>query len=340
MHVRACAHQRGRFGLRWAVHTWKRDNPDGAKLRVPYTCDSWRCPGCRRHEAAVTFARIRDAFEPLAVRDCVFLVLTLDRRGTFTGAPWKDATEAYKAIGGMMRRFLKRLRRRLPSSERWGSQWVATVECHKSGWPHVNIVLHCPPLARQLESMGPAHKATKGRPHGRWDLRGWLRAQAVECGWGPVGTAEPARSRDALAGYITKVAGRADQAWAEVAKLTQLPQNAPERFRRLRSGRRFLPPRNNNPEVTGCLVRTTRAREGDWEVRACNAPRGADETVSAVMRAEQSVIESQEAAWSEGRPADIPPRISWQKPSDAVIPVVLTPQLVFVAGAGIIPAPD
>jgi hypothetical protein len=48
---------------------------------------------------------------------------------------------------------------------------------------------------------------------------------------------------------------QADRTVGEVAKLTQLPLNAPKRFRRLRSGRRFLKPRRKDPAWTGTVVR-------------------------------------------------------------------------------------
>lgn len=73
--------------------------------------------------------------------------------------------------------------------------------------------------------------------------------------WGRQSTAERVADRDALAGYIVKLAGEMDAAAGELAKLTQVPTNAFEKFRRLRSGKGFLPPRRKNPDITGTMMR-------------------------------------------------------------------------------------
>lgn len=58
----------------------------------------------------------------------------------------------------------------------------------------------------------------------------------------------------------------AERAIGEAAKATQIPVRAPFRFRRVRSGKGFLPEKNKNPEVTGCVVRRRRTKEGDEEI--------------------------------------------------------------------------
>jgi superfamily I DNA/RNA helicase len=93
-------------------------------------------------------------------------------------------------------------------------------------------------------------------------VRGALAVCVTESGFGRESTAESARSLDALAGYVTKLAGLADATAGEVAKITQAPLRAPVRFRRLRSGVRFLPLRKKNPNVTGTLVRRQLDVEG------------------------------------------------------------------------------
>jgi hypothetical protein len=71
----------------------------------------------------------------------------------------------------------------------------------------------------------------------------------LRAGFGPMSTAERAKSADALASYVVKLAGEADGLVGEVTKLCQLPVNSPLRFRRLRSGKGFLPPRKHAPDT-------------------------------------------------------------------------------------------
>jgi hypothetical protein len=262
-HVQNCINRNPRSP--WAFYWWKRDNPK-VKHRCAYRCGSWRCEGeCARHEASVTFARIRDACAPFAAGDFVFLVLTLDRDGYYSQKPWLNADEAYRALSGMTARFLKRLRRWMVTHgmKPIGSEWVAVVEAHRSGWPHMNLLVHSPDLARELTDR-IAQRAIAGMSkRERTLLQGELLAMATATGWGAQSTAEPVRDKGAVTGYITKLAGLAGAAGAEVAKITQVPLSAPRRFRRLRSGTNFLPERRESSEnVTGTLIRRTADVDG------------------------------------------------------------------------------
>jgi hypothetical protein len=89
-----------------------------------------------------------------------------------------------------------------------------------------------------------------------------LLEHATGAGWGTYSTAEAARSGEAVASYIVKLAGEAGAVAGELAKLSQLPTMAPSRFRRLRSGKGFLPPRRSNPDYTGTLVRRAWNHDG------------------------------------------------------------------------------
>ena len=251
----------------WWIYTWKKAAPNKIQ-RAPYTCRSWRCPSCREHEAAVTFARIKQAFKPLEAMGVVFLVLTLDRDGYYSGKPWKDPASAYRALSHMSRCFLKRLNR-LCVARGWPaprSRWVAVVEAHRSGWPHVNLMIYCPELALELERDRVLAVARGATQRESVLLSGELLYHATATGWGPQSTAERARSKDALAGYVTKLAGEANWTTGELAKVTQSPVNAPVRFRRLRSGKGFLPPRYRDPTVSGTLVRRRRDYDGTVNV--------------------------------------------------------------------------
>jgi hypothetical protein len=213
----------------------------------------------------MTFARIRDACAPFAAGDFVFLVLTLDRDGYYSRKPWLNADAAYRALSGMTARFLKRLRRWMVAEEMTpiGSRWVGVVEAHRSGWPHMNLLVHSPDLARALTDR-IAERVLAGM--GSRDstlLHGELLAMATATGWGAQSTAEPVHDKGAVTGYITKLAGLAGAAGAEVAKITQVPLSAPKRFRRLRSGTNFLPERRQSSEnITGALIRRTADVDG------------------------------------------------------------------------------
>jgi hypothetical protein len=311
-HVQACQHSGNPFA-QWFVWTWKRD-AHGSAVRVPYSCGSWRCEVCRRHEASVTFARIKEAADGLDPSGWCFLVLTLDRNDYYGKNPqgeWLDVTDAYRSLGKMSEKLLKRLRRRYGI----GNQWVAVVEAHRSGWPHVNFMLWCPQLARELESDRVARVDAGATPRESILIGGELLEHATATGWGTQSTAEAARSSEALAGYLVKLAGQHDASVGELAKVTQSPLNAPERFRRLRSGKGFLPPRHHDPTVTGCLLRRRRADTGEWEIERVNPPKDPAqvEPVERAIRAELALIDEEERILSQGRgmPAMPPLRFAY-----------------------------
>lgn len=201
---------------------------------------------------------MRDAFAPLSAEGCCLLVLTLDRYGKYSGEQkFQTAQEAYRGISALSNEFLKRLRKWC-ASQGWnvlGNQWVSTVEAHKKGWPHVNIVLHCPELAEWISNEQAAKLADGMSADEARFVSRELADIVTGAGWGIISTAERARSREESLGYICKTAGKVDESIGEIAKLSQLPTNAPFRFRRIRSGKGFLPPRAKNENVTGTLVR-------------------------------------------------------------------------------------
>lgn len=125
----------------------------------------------------------------------------------------------------------------------------------------------CPELANELRE-NRARLTARGRTDREAILvGGHVLECTVNAGFGRQSTAEGARSRDALIGYITKLAGHdMGQSTAELAKITQAPTKAPERFRRLRAGKCFLPPRRKDPNVTGTLVRRGRDAWGNPQV--------------------------------------------------------------------------
>jgi len=135
------------------------------------------------------------------------------------------------------------------------NEWIAVVEAHRTGWPHVNFLIYCPELALALETERVRRLADGRSARESILVHGALQGALSRSGWGIQSTAEQVRDIGALGGYVTKLAGEQAQVSGELAKLTQAPTVAPHRFRRLRAGRGFLPAKRTNPETTGTLVR-------------------------------------------------------------------------------------
>lgn len=260
-HVLQCARKGGRG---WSIWVWKKSNPS-LKTRLQYTCKSWRCEGeCSRAAAAQLFARLKESVERFKAEEWSFWVLTLDREGYYSGQPWANAEVAYKSLGRMSERFLKRLRR---FCERmgwgsFGSDWAQVVEAHRSGWPHVNLLIRNAGLAKYLADEQKTRIDNGASDVASRLLKDEILRHALECDWGTVSTGEAVKDRGAMAGYLTKLAAQAHNHVGELAKITQAPLNAPHKFRRLRTGIRFLPKVRKNTQWTGGLVR--RYYDPEW----------------------------------------------------------------------------
>lgn len=266
-HVRHC--HAGTGARDWYIYTWRLDDPEN-RIRIPYSCNSWRCPACAPHEAAVLFRRLTDACRSLDPRGFVYVVLTLDQKGYYDKSlhgwrKYRDLKEAYRELGKQSQSFLYRLRRWMKRNGMrvLKNEWFAVVEAHRTGWPHLNLVLYSPELAEFLDRDQADRRGT-GMPLADVTLlTGELRDAAMGAGWGARSTAERARSRDALAGYVTKLAGFSEATAGEIAKITQAPTAAPPRFRRLRSGKGFLPERHGTSDGwSGALVRRQICNDG------------------------------------------------------------------------------
>lgn len=238
-YVRACD------GGDWHLSWWRYSPATGEVLqegRAPFRCRSWRHKGpCRRWRAAQNFSRTNQALLRCRPKDVVFCVFTV-RPGD-----WSSRFEAFRELRDCWRSLRKAITRAFG-----GNRYVSTVEVHRSGWPHLNVVMESPLLAQFVG---------KGKGGGAIT---WLKKHALACGFGYMASAERAQSRRALAGYIVKLAGEVEHAAhpdatgrlvGEVVKLSQVPERAPSHFRRLRSSIRFLPPPYKRPDVSGELVR-------------------------------------------------------------------------------------
>lgn len=280
-HVRACANS-GLPGPIWSLHFWPVENPAG-RVRTPYTCGSFRCPSpkCRAYAAASDWTRITQAFDGLDPEGIVFLVLTLDRNGTYSGRkPWRDEQEAFRDLSRLWQATVRRLRD-AQEARGWqdtGNRWVMTIESHRSGWPHANVLLYSPELAAELREEAECLRGAGASSREAMLARGWMldiitapttmgregeSGAKVVASWGQESTAEAARNGKALASYVVKLAGEGSQlrrdgrsqSAGELAKLCQAPSNARMKLRRLRSGQGFLPARLKNKGWTGAMLK-------------------------------------------------------------------------------------
>lgn len=216
----------------------------GEEKRVTYRCRSWRHDGaCSRSRAAAEFRRLEAALAPHPPELVVFMVFTMPR-----GRP-HELAGAYRTLW-----------RKWQSVRQWLTRtfgpcpYAATVEAHKSSWPHLNVVMVATPeLARAV---------VEGDAYARW-----LIGPAKRAGFGWRLSAELARDRTAVAGYVVKLARLSH----EVMKATQMPRAAPRGLRRIRSSRGFLGPLREKTPWGGELVRErldfgTRFGVGFWDV--------------------------------------------------------------------------
>lgn len=221
----------------WHLHLKHKES--GKEERVCWRCRSWRHQGeCARHVARRDFARISEAFDRERPSSLVYLVLTLDQA--------KDQAHGMTPITAY-----RSLVRRWQSLRQWLQRrfgrvgYVATVEQHRTGWPHLNVVVSCESFAAAIR--------TEDRKNGI--APGWLKGAAVRAGFGYRAWAEAPRNAEELAGYLVKLAHR-ESLMGEVAKLSQLPLASPPGTRRLRSSRAFLPPLTSSTgEWTGELMK-------------------------------------------------------------------------------------
>ena len=222
----------------------------GEVVRIPFQCKSWRCPNCQRGVAAVDFCRTRDALLACDPNELVFLVLTLDQKAE--EANGLTAKTSYATVQRRWQTLIQRIRRAYGETK-----VVRTTEQHKTGWPHINVVLKSPGLAASL----------KGRfDKGARTVTGELRDAIVSAGFGPVAWVDRPRDVTAIAGYLVKQAHR-ESLVGEVVKISQLPVMAPFRTRRLNSTPGFLPKKfGSTGEWTGELV-----KQSLTEVRALEA---------------------------------------------------------------------
>lgn len=208
----------------WSLRMMKTADPDDWWW-VPFRCRSWRCKGdCARWKGAQDFRRIQHAIRKR--NDWTLLVLTYDQR--YMTSIW----QCYRRG----KHFWDKLRKRI-IREFGPIKYIQTWEKHRSGFPHVNVV---------IGNADFHHFST----HWWKDLRDdWLVDHATRSGFGPVVLGGPLRDKNAMAGYMVKLAHEL----AGSDTKDQRPVNAPRNFRRLRSSVRLLPPPFKDERITGVI---------------------------------------------------------------------------------------
>ncbi len=227
-----------------------RGGPDaGSPLVVPLRCKSFRCPRCWWSVAAEDARRIEVG--ATSRPDWIYAVLTLDpshHRGPRSA--YADASKLWS----------KRLKRRL--ERRYGRiEYVQTWEQHRTGWPHVNLLVRSDALMADVRAHGIEERTTDGPKGSRvahftpWRTR-VFKPLVVEAGFGRIVWAEPVICARSLAHYFAKIVGEFCRSHDKPGD--QRPHTAPFGTKRLRSSDDLLPPR--------------RRSTGEWGGVAVDAP--------------------------------------------------------------------
>ncbi|WP_223632017.1 hypothetical protein [Corallococcus sp. EGB] len=192
------------------------------------------------------------ALEGCDLSGLLLVVLTLDPRT----AP-AELDERYRCLQPRWAMLQKYLTRGWDAGgvPRLGKiKFVSTVEQHRNGSPHMNVIIYSPELAQLLREE-PASEAEEARGVGPR----WWRDLVAHCGWGHRSSIGHARSKSDVASYTVKVEKGAvphPTLVGEVVKTSQLPTWAPPKTRRLRATKGWLPParKPTHPDWTGELV--------------------------------------------------------------------------------------
>ena len=175
---------------------------------------------------------------------------------------------ANEALGDRLRRLFNRLNKQAKREGRDALRYFWVREAHKSGVPHVHLLVVDPHTADALGERDARHNAQPGvAANGRAKLApAELMAAAIGAGFGERFEAELVKHKRAVVGYMTKVVGamgdeqRAKRAAyeeralaGEVTKGTQVPELLPHHCRSYGCSRGFIPPRRKDQNVTAFI---------------------------------------------------------------------------------------
>lgn len=261
----------------------------GELTLATFRCRSWRCRDCAPAVNRRDAVRIAEALRKRPQDELVALVLTFDREALIARElaehPYLEreraAARARHRAWVESRHTWKRLRDRLaylygetvrvqrPSKSgapRWVNvhrkaviDYVQTWEQHKKPWPHVNVVVHSPEIARDVRRRGSFEH--EGRTLWRWANQ-VLRELALGAGFGPNVHAAPVYGdSDQLANYFAKCAAELTGSHRK----DQAPIAAPRGFRRIRS--------TPKTALRPGFLEPQRVSTGEFVAELLNAPR-------------------------------------------------------------------
>lgn len=232
--------------------TWPKGHLGDANVKFRLSCcfcKSWRCPRCAYGVAMRDLRRLQAGV--LTRPWWLYCVLTVDP------AQWDNPWEVYRLAGHV---WDKRLRKRL--ERRFGKlTYVQTWEAHRSGWPHLNLLLSGDALQRDV--MQYAHGQRTAIKHGRPRTCHWTAWRSrrkgtsrrtlgkrdtwtdwiEQSGFGRMKWVEIVDSPEGVACYLAKVAREIGATlWKQTGNGgDQRPLNAPPHFRRIRASRKLIP---------------------------------------------------------------------------------------------------
>jgi hypothetical protein len=218
-YVKACENEHWTLSL--------TNKKTGETWLTPYKCKSWRHSGpCSRAKGAQDFVRIKKAMVGLG-ENWIYMVLTFKQSISLF--------KSYKNIVRCWNKFRCRLVRKFGKF-----QYITLIEQHKSGYPHVNVLIYSEFLSSLAEGDG-------------WQKlrKSWFDRHVQESGFGWKYWLEPVRSRDKISSYFVKLVG---QMASEFTKPSQNPISAPKNFRRLRASEGLLEKIFKNEDITGELL--------------------------------------------------------------------------------------
>ena len=144
---------------------------EGGKVLLSVRCRSWLCPDCTDQRKRQLIA------QAIGGQASTFITLTTRRRDDITA---QDAAK-------MLSRSWRLLRLRIIRMKGWKVlPFLAVMEAHKSGWPHLHVLARC----------------------GFIDWH-WLKANWIEITGSPGIRIDLIKSRSQRAGYCAKYCGKA-----------------------------------------------------------------------------------------------------------------------------------